>query len=120
MQNMESILGSELSVFIGVTVVLFSGAAWMTGRALALTWKSMWFTVPYSLLLSAGARFLTYALFAGTLLSASGYLVSTAVLWLAMLVAYRLSRAHQMVQQYPWMYERRGLFSWRQKGPDTP
>jgi hypothetical protein len=30
--------------------------------------------------------------------------------------AYRLTQAHRMVRQYPWIYERQGLFSWRVKG----
>lgn len=112
---MESILGSSVAVFIGVSVVLFGGAAWMTGRALAVTWKPLWQALPYSVLLGLGARFLTYALFEGVLLSLSGYLISTAVMLLVILMAYRLYQVHQMVQQYPWLYERRGPFGWREK-----
>ena len=117
---MENVLGSSLSVFIGVTVALFGGAAWMTGRALAITWKSLWFALLYSLLLGAGARFLTFALFEGILLSSSAYLVAAVVVWLVMFLAFRLYRTHQVVQQYPWMYERRGPFAWRRKSPGTP
>jgi len=29
--------------------------------------------------------------------------------------AYRLTQAHKMVAQYPWLYERAGLFAWREK-----
>lgn len=93
----------------------------MTGRALAETWKSLWPILPYSLLLGFGSRFLTYALFEGEFLSARGYVVSTAVLGLIMFIAYRLNRARLMIQQYPWMYERRWLFAWRAKIlPPTP
>ncbi len=113
---MESVTGSSPFVFIGVTVVLFGGAAWITGRALAVTWKPLWLALFYGMLLSLGARFITFALFEGVLLSLRGYLGSTAVVWLVMCIAYRLHRAHQMVQQYPWMYERRWLFAWRDKG----
>jgi hypothetical protein len=116
---MESVLGSSIPVFIGLTVVVFGGASWLTGRALAVTWKSLWLVLPYGILLGLGARFLTFALFEGELLSLSGYLVSTAVVWLVMFVAYRLYRAHQMVQQYPWIYRRHGPFAWRQKDPST-
>ena len=87
----------------------------MTGRALALTWKPLWLVVPYSLLLSLGARFLTFALFDGKLLSLSGYLVSTAVLGLIMVFAWRLYQVQQMLRQYPWLYERRGLLAWGEK-----
>jgi hypothetical protein len=112
---MESILGSSIAVFIGVTVVLFGGASWMTGRALAVSWKPLWMVLPYGALLGLGARFLTFALFEGEFLSPSGYLISTAVLVLGMFIAYRLYHVRQMVQQYPWMYERRWLFAWREK-----
>lgn len=112
---MESLLGSSLAVFVGITVVLFGGASWMTGRALALTWKPLWLVIPYGLLLSLGARFLTFALFNGKLLSLSGYLLSTAVLVLVMFFAWRLYRVQQMLRQYPWLYKRRGLFAWREQ-----
>ncbi len=114
---MEHVVGSSMPAFWGVTVVLFGGAAWMTGRALALAWRSLWLLVPYGLLLGLGARFVTYALFEGELLSPSGYVVSTAVIGVVMLTAYRFYRAQQMVRQYPWLYQRRGPFSWRQKTP---
>ena len=29
--------------------------------------------------------------------------------------AYQVTRARWMVTQYPWLYERAGLFSWREK-----
>jgi hypothetical protein len=112
---MESLLGSSIPVFIGMTVVLFGGAAWMTGRALAVSWKPLWMALPYGALLGLGARFLTFALFEGEFLSLSGYLSSTAVLVLVTLLAYRLYHVRQMVQQYPWMYERRWLVAWREK-----
>ena len=114
---MEGLLGSSLGVFVGLNVILFGIASWMTGRALAETWKSLWPALPYSLLLGFGSRFLTYALFEGRFLSVRGYVVSTAVLWLIMFVAYRLNRARLMIRQYPWMYERRWLFAWRAKTP---
>jgi hypothetical protein len=117
---MESVLGSSLTVFLGVTVVLFGGAAWMTGRALAVTWKPWWHILPYSALLGLGARFLTYALFAGVLLAVGAYVMTTTVLCLLALLAYRLHYVHQMVRQYPWLYERHGPFAWREKPPTTP
>jgi hypothetical protein len=117
---MDNVLGSSVAVFIGVTVVLFGGAAWMTGRALAVTWKPLWQGLLYGLLLGVGARFITYALFAGELLSLPGYLLSTAVLLLVICIAFRLYRTRQIVQQYPWLYERRWFFAWREKRPSPP
>lgn len=115
----EPIVGSSVSVFLGLSVILFGAVAWMTGRALARSWKRVWVIAPYSLLLGLGARFLTYALFAGRLLSLTGYLASTAVILLVMLFAYRLYLVQQMLRQYPWMYERYRLLTWRAKAPAT-
>ncbi|MDH3604887.1 MAG: hypothetical protein OEU26_35225 [Candidatus Tectomicrobia bacterium] len=115
---MEDAVGSSISVFVGVTVILFGGAAWLAGRALALGWKARWLVLPYGLLLACGARFLTYALFEGRLLSWRGYVVSAVVIGGVMLVAHRLYEVRQMVRQYPWMVKPRWLFSWREKSPD--
>jgi len=112
---MESLLGTSPGVFLGLTVILFGGAAFMTGQALALTWRPLWHIVPYSLLLAVGDRFLTFALFQGTLLAPLGYLVHAAVLLAIAAVAYRATQANKMVAQYPWLYERSGLFSWRSR-----
>lgn len=117
---MESILGTSIGVFLGVTVALIGFAAFMTGQALANTWKPMWHAVVYAILLGFVDRFLTFALFEGELLSLSGYLVDTAVLVVIILLAFRISQARKMVDQYPWLYERAGLFGWRQKGPARP
>lgn len=112
---MEHLLGSSVAVFIGVTVLLFGAASWMTGRATAMAWQTGWLLLPYSLLLGLGARFLTYALFEGQLLSLPGYGVSVGAIGLVMLIAYRVYHVRQMVRQYPWLYERQGLFTWRDK-----
>ena len=112
---MEHLLGSSVAVFIGVTVVLFGAAAWMTGRATAIAWQSGWLLLPYSVLLGLGARFLTYALFEGQLLAWRGYGVSTAAIGAVMLLAYRVYHVRQMVRQYPWLYERLGPFAWRDR-----
>jgi ABC-type uncharacterized transport system permease subunit len=113
----ESILGTSVGVFLGITVALIGFAAFMTGQALANTWKPMWHAVVYAILLGFVDRFLTFALFEGELLSLSGYLIDTAVLVVIILLAFRISQARKMVGQYPWLYERAGLFGWRQKGP---
>lgn len=117
---MESILGTSVGVFLGITVALIGFAAFMTGQALANTWKPMWHAVVYAILLGFVDRFLTFALFEGELLSLSGYLIDTAVLVVIILLAFRISQARKMVGQYPWLYERAGLFGWRQKGPARP
>jgi hypothetical protein len=112
---MEPLFGSTILVFVGVTVVLFGGAGWMAGRALASAWRPLGYVVPYGILMGFGARFLTFALFRGTLLSWSGYLLSTVVIIAMMYVAYRFYYSRQMGRQYPWMYERRWWFTWRER-----
>ncbi|ROR32852.1 DUF6867 family protein [Inmirania thermothiophila] len=112
---MEALLGARLGVFIGVTVILMGGAAWMTGRAVANTWRPAWQVVAYCILEAAGSRFLIYALFEGRLLSATGFLADAAVLVAIGLVAYRYYHVRRMVEQYPWQYERAGLWAYREK-----
>ena len=112
---MREWLGNDLAVFVGLTVMLFGLAAWVTGRALAETWRPFWHAVPYALLLAAAARFLGFALFEGDLLSPSGLLAAWVVLLAIASLAFRLNRVHVMCRQYPWLYERDGLFSWRQR-----
>lgn len=110
---MEAILGASWPVFVGVTVILFGGAAFLMGQATAGTWRPAWQNVAYGLLLGLANRFLVFALFGGPLLDLIPYLVNTAVLIGLALLAYRLTLTHKMVSQYPWIYERAGLFSWK-------
>ena len=112
---MESFLGTTPAVFFVVTVVVMGFAAFMTGQALAGTWKPVWQVVFYCLLLGLGSRFLIFSLFDGTLLSLTGYLVDVAVLVSIGLFAFRLTRARKLATQYPWIYERSGLLGWREK-----
>jgi hypothetical protein len=113
---MEGILGSSLGVFIGLTLIVFGGGAFLTGQTLAEGWKPQWMVYSYGLLLGLGDRFLVFALFGGELLSLSGFIVNTAVLIVIALIAYRMNLARRMVKQYPWLYERSGPFGWREIG----
>ncbi len=115
--NTMSLLGTSMPVFVGLTVVVIGFAAFMTGQALANTWKPAWHAVIYGLLLGLADRFLTFALFDGELLSASGYLIDAAVLIVITLFAYRLTQARKMVSQYPWLYRRVGPFGWKSIDP---
>jgi hypothetical protein len=117
---MESVLGSSLSVYAGLTVCLMGFAAFMTGQATALTWKPAWHCLAYALLLGFADRFLAFALFGASLLSLAAYLIDTATLAAIALLAWRLGRARKMVSQYPWLYQRAGPLSWRRKDPPAP
>ena len=112
---MEALLGTTLPVFIGFTVIIMGFAAYMTGQAIANTWHRMWQVALYCFLLGFVDRFFTFALFDGELLSLRGFVVDTVVLEAIGLFAYRVTLVRRMVTQYPWLYQRTGLFSWRQR-----
>ncbi len=112
---MEVLSGVSAGVFFGLTVCVMGFAAYVTGQALANTWKPAWHAVVYTVLLGFADRFLTFALFEGELLSLTGYLIDTAVLLVIAMVGYRLNMARKMVSQYPWLYQRTGPFSWRRR-----
>lgn len=113
---MESMIGSTWPVFIGVTLVLTGFCAFMTGRALATTWRPVWHVVPYGVLLAAASRFLKYALYDGVLLSGGGFVLDAVVLIAIAAIVYRAYQAKMMIKQYPWAFERAGIFGWRDKG----
>jgi hypothetical protein len=114
---MASLLGNSLGVYAGLTVCLMGFAAYMTGRATGLGWKPAWHVLAYAMLLGFADRFLAFALFDGSLLSLSAYLIDTATLAGISLAAWRLGLARKMVSQYPWLYERAGPFAWRERRP---
>ncbi|MEA3290836.1 MAG: hypothetical protein U9Q71_00770 [Pseudomonadota bacterium] len=104
----------SLPVFIGVTLVLAGGAAWMMGKALAENWRPRLQVIGYAVLLGLADRFIVYALFEGELLSLPGFLLDTAVLIAIALISYRITRVNTMIKQYPWLYRRAGPFAWRE------
>ena len=114
---MQGVLYEEPSfwLFALVTVILGGWAAWMTGRACALTWRPTWRTILFLLLLTAAVRFIHYALFEGTLLSLHYYLVDAVVVVGIGLLGFRYTRARQMTTQYRWLYERTGPLTWRER-----
>ena len=99
-------------VFLLFTTLLMGGAGYLTGQALASTWRPVWQVFAYTLLLGLIDRFLVFALFEGPLLSLAGYFLDMTVIGLLALLGYRLTRVRRMIDQYPWLYERRGLFAW--------
>jgi hypothetical protein len=113
---MIGVLGTTSGVFVGLTLIIMGFTAYMTGMGLANTWRPIWQPVLYAALLGFADRFLVFALFDGELLSLSGYLIDSAALIAISLFSYRSSQARRMVSQYPWLYDRAGLFGWREKG----
>ena len=114
---MAALLGvPDLLISLFITVILVGFAAFMTGQALANTWRPAWQMIPYGLMLGFADRFLVWGLFDHTNgLSVTGYLIDTAYLMTIGFAAFRLTRARKMVSQYPWLYERVGVFGWKEK-----
>ena len=113
---LDLLLGTSPGVFFGVTVVLTGFAAYMTGQAVANTWKPYVQVLIYCALLALVARFLIYGLFNGPLWSLPAYLFATLVLMIIGSFGFRLTRARRMVRQYPWLYRRAGPFGWQRLG----
>ncbi len=99
-------------VFIGVTILLAGGAAWMMGQSLAKTWRPVWQVFIYALLLGLADRFMIFALFEGELLSAGGFMLDSAMLLIIGLLSYRFNQVKMMIKQYPWLYQRASYFHW--------
>ena len=114
---MIELIGTTIGVYIGLTVMIAGGAAFLTGQALANTWQPLIKGVPYALLLAFGNRFLIYGLFDGELLTTTGSTVDFLVMLAIIVFAYRLTKARKMVSQYPWLYVRSGPFGWRERHP---
>lgn len=102
-----------------VTVLLSGGAAFMTGRAVALAWNSNLQLFAYMVLLACATRFIHFALFQGTLFSLHYYVVDLIVLLAIGFFGKRLTRSGQMTMQYKFEYERTGPLSWSRKPEDA-
>jgi hypothetical protein len=115
---MSGILYEETSVwqFLFVTCILGGWAAWMTGRACAMTWRPYVSLVAYLLVLGIAVRFIHHALFDGTMLTLQYYLVDTVILLVLGTIGFRYTRTKQMVTQYHWLYERASPLSWKARG----
>jgi hypothetical protein len=105
----------SIGVFILLSVVLGGGAAFMAGRSLAKDWRSLPSLMVFMLPLGAGVRFLHFALFQHPLFSLTHFISTTLILMGFAFFGYRLKRVNQMTTQYPWLYERSGLLTWRNK-----
>jgi hypothetical protein len=109
----------SFGVFVLVTVILGGGAAALSGRAIAETWRPVWQVVAYSLILGAAVRFFHFSLFGGTLFAAHYYLVDTAVCMAFGFLGFWAARASQMVTQYRWINVADGRLRWRRRPPSS-
>ena len=113
----EFLPGQSLLEILFVTGLLGGGAAWLAGRAIARTWRPIWHVVGYMALLGAAVRFVHFALFDAELLLLAGYVTDAMYVTLLGCLSWRVTRTTQMVSQYPWLYERVSLVSWRDRPP---
>ena len=96
------------------------GAAWLAGRAIAATWRPWWHVAAYMLILGCAVRFIHFALFEGTLLSAQFYTVDTIVCLIVGFLGFRATRVGQMTTQYRWINARAGFLRWARHGQAIP
>jgi hypothetical protein len=102
---MSTLLYEEQSIltFLFVTVALGGGAAWLSGRAIALTWRPWWTMAPTAFVLGLAVRFFHHALFGATLLSAHYFAVDAAIAALFVFAGFRFTRSRQMALQYGFL-----------------
>jgi len=105
----------SFAVFVLVTLILGGAAGWLTGRAIALTWRRPWQIVLYTLLLGLGIRFIHFSVFGGTLLSLHYYAVDTILCMGFAFLGFRTARVVQMTSQYGWINARDGLLRWHRR-----
>jgi len=106
--------------FIGVTGIMFGFAAFLMGQAIAETWRPAWQTVTFGLLLGLGNHFIDCTLFDKDWASFTHYVLDALWIIVVSFIAYRATLARKMTAQYPWLYERAGLFSWRERPANVP
>ena len=104
--------------FIGVTLILFGFTAFLMGQAIAETWRPAWQNIAFGFLLALGNHFVDCSLFEKDWLSFTHYLLDAVWIIVVSLFAYRVTMARKMVTQYPWLYERASLLSWRERRAD--
>ncbi len=92
----------DMRTFVALTLVLGCAGAFVTGRAMAQSWRSQWLGVACMVPLSAAVRFLHYALFQELTNCAQG-LLGFVTLALAALGGFAVARRKQMQRQYPWV-----------------
>ena len=109
-----------IGLFLLVTVAMGGGAAWLAGRAIAATWRPWWHVAFYMLILGLAVRFIHFALFEGTLLSAQFYAVDTIVCLIVGFLGFRATRVGQMTTQYRWINARAGFLRWARHGEAIP
>jgi len=95
-----------LWVFLLLTILIGGSGAFISGRAIAQTWRPFWHIPVYMLALAAFVRFFHYALFWEVFISLKNYIVDYVVAFASAAIGYRLTRGQQMAAQYGWIFGR--------------
>ncbi len=106
---------NEPVTFVMLTCVIGGGTAYISGRAIALTWRPRWQLALYMLLLGAVVRFFHFSLFKGPLLSFTFYIMDVLVLLLLAFLGYQITRSKQITTHYNWIFKRTTPLSWSEK-----
>ena len=93
-------------VFLLCTIILGCSGAYVTGKAIAETWRPYWHVLAYTLALTLVVRFIHFALFEEVMVSLRNFLVDAAFLIAAGLVGHAVARRRQMATQYGWSSNR--------------
>lgn len=87
-------------IFLLVTVVMGASTAYVSGKAIAETWRPFWHAIFYAMLIGCAVRFIHFALFEEALLSLRNYIIDCVILFAAAAAGYSVTRKRQMTQQY--------------------
>jgi hypothetical protein len=112
---MSILIEQNIPIFIVLTVIFGGGAAFMTGRGLAMKWRPLTMAIIAMVPLTLALRFLHFALFGADLTSLHYLIVDFIILLAACLLGYRTTLVKMMTRQYPWLYEKAGPLAWRTK-----
>ena len=118
----EAFSASAVQILVSA-IVVYGGFSLMTGQSIARTWRAWPQCIGYALLLAAAARLTEFVLFVGRteylhdyVIGNAAFSILTTAYYIGLtLLAHRVTTARMMVSQYPWLYERAGLLSWRTK-----
>ena len=84
-------------VFLLLTVIIFGGAAFLMGQAIAETWRPAWQNVAYGLLLAVANRFLDGALFKSDWLDLGQYAVVAVSAYVAIRLWFNAQDLHSLM-----------------------
>ena len=90
--------------FVVATILMGGGAGWLSGRAIAITWRPRWMLFPAALGLGVLVRFIHFALFDERLASLSLVGFDAAFAFIFALAGYHMTRSRQMERQYSFLH----------------